>query len=373
MATHSYGIIPPPENDLSILSLSALYRNGTQVQYIVEHVWAAIEAYHDHADSAVWIHRESKESIMRTALDLHTKFTELEKLPPLFGVPFTVKDNIDVAGLPTTTGCRPLTRYPTKSSPIFTKLIEQGALFVGKTNLEQLATGMTGCRSPYGTIHSVYHKDYITGGSSGGSCVTVGARLVTFSIGSDTAGSGRVPAAFNGVIGWKPSLGTVSAVGITPACQSLDCVAIITRHVQDARTVWNMIKGYDEDDIYARALPSLAPLDFSPGSPFFFGVPPSSALQVCAPPYRRMFEETIKHVQNAGGKLREIDWTPFEMGGKLLYEGTFVSERLAGLPDTWLEIHAQDLHPVTRKIFEGAANRKSSSIETFRDLHMQKQ
>ena len=236
---------------LSIQSLRKAYREGLSPVTVIEMVFDKIREYNK-VDKAVWIHLETKASVLERARQLSTDRSDRSKLPPLFGVPFSVKDSFDIAGLPTTTACPPLVRVPLKSAPAYDLLLEQGAIFIGKTNLDQLATGLTGCRSPFGVPRSVLHHDYISGGSSSGSCVSVGAGLVTFSLGTDTAGSGRIPAGFNAVVGYKPTRGLISARGVTPACLSLDCVAIIAGNVSDARTVWELCAAYDEEDPYAR-------------------------------------------------------------------------------------------------------------------------
>ncbi len=368
-ASNQFPFVEPRCGSLGIKSLQDAYSKALSPVEVVEAVFEQIEAYNK-VQSCVWIHLQSKDSVLEAARHLQFRFPDRGRLPPLFGVPFSIKDNIDIAGLVTTTACPPLARTPRDSALVYRKLIEHGGLFVGKTNLEQLATGMTGCRSPYGTLSSVYHPDYIVGGSSSGSCVSVAASLVSFSIGSDTAGSGRLPAAFNGVVGWKPTKGTVSASGVTPACQSQDCIAVLARDVEDARTVWLAIRGYDANDIYAKPGPHV----YRPcleRNHFTFAIPSSEALALCSPPYRRMFEDTVKTLQAIGGTLKPIDWMPFEKAGRLLYEGTFVAERLAGLSDGWLEASKDDLHPVIRLIFEGAAARKTTATQVFRDLHAQ--
>ena len=203
--------IPPAfDGNMGIRSLQTAFRSGLSPLAVVETVFARIEKYQE-IDSAVWIHIETKEAVLLRARTVCSQWPDRSKLPPLFGVPFSIKDSIDIAGLPTTTACLPLERVPSSSAPLYTLLLQQGAIFIGKTNLEQLATGLTGCRSPYGIPRSVYNHDYICGGSSSGSCVSVGANLVSFSIGTDTAGSGRVPAGFNGIVGYKPTRGLLSA------------------------------------------------------------------------------------------------------------------------------------------------------------------
>jgi allophanate hydrolase len=237
--------------------------------------------------------------------------------------------------------------------------------------LDQLATGLTGCRSPYGRPHSVFHKDYISGGSSSGNCVSVGASLCSFSIATDTAGSGRVPSGFNGVVGYKPTRGLLSTIGLTPACLSLDCIAIIAKTVADARTVWRLCESYDARDRYAKW-----PLGFErhvnatgpQTKTFKFGIPTPEALSVCSPAYRVMFNATVQKLRSIGGELKPINWEPFEKAGRLLYDGTFVSERLASLPDDWLEKNKGHLHPVIRELFEAVVARNSTAIQAYRDM-----
>jgi len=370
------GSVTPPQTpttwdgDLRIPNLLSAYSKGLSPVAVLSALYNTIEAY-EFENPGVWIHLEPKEKVLKAAEALASRFTNKGKLPPLFGVPFSVKDSIDIAGLPTTTACPPLSFIAPSSSPLYDKLIEQGAIFIGKTNLDQLATGLTGCRSPYGMPHSVFHKDYISGGSSSGSCVSVGASLCSFSIATDTAGSGRVPSGFNGVVGYKPTRGLLSTVGLTPACLSLDCIAVISKTVSDARKVWQVCEEFDPRDRYAKSS-----IGFErhvnatgPGSKTFkFGVPPPEALSVCSPIHRSMFYKTVQKLQEMGGVLKPIDWSPFEKAGKLLYDGTFVSERLASLPDNWLEVNKGNLHPVLLELFEAVEARKSTAVQAYRDI-----
>ncbi|KAI9765127.1 MAG: hypothetical protein M1840_007834 [Geoglossum simile] len=362
----------PPlwDGNLDIPALASAYRSGLSPVTVVDSILKAIEAYKE-VDPAVWIYQIPKETVLATAKELMVKFPDKRKLPPLYGVPFSVKDSIDISGIPTTTACPPLAYIPTKSAAVYERVIEQGALLFGKTNLDQLATGLTGCRSPYGIPRSVYNKDYISGGSSSGNAVSVGASLVSFSLATDTAGSGRVPAAFNGVVGYKPTRGTVSFQGVTPACLSLDCCSFVARNVEDARKVWEVCEGYDANDRYAKSTPqTLRHVDsIGPQAKGFnFGIPPPEALAVCAPVYRTMFNNAVQTLQSIGGNLVHVDWAPFENAGKLLYDGTFVSERLASLPDGWLESNRDHLHPVIRELFEEVVNRNSTAVQAYRDL-----
>ena len=362
---------PPAFNaDLSISGLQKSYREGLSPVSVLETVLDKVEKY-SKIDPAVWIYQEPKSLVLEKARQLQVKWPNINCLPPLFGVPFSVKDSIDIAGLPTTTACPPLAHVPSKSAPSYDIALSQGAIFVGKTNLDQLATGLTGCRSPYGITRSVFNHDYISGGSSSGSCVSVGAGLVSFSLATDTAGSGRVPSAFNGVVGYKPTRGLISAQGVTPACLSLDCIAIIANNVTDARTIWDLSVGFDEGDRYAKTCTPIARHVNSTGpqaASFSFGIPPPEALGVCNPVYRRKFNEVVQAIQKLGGRLQPIDWTPFEKAGKLLYESSFVCERLASLPDNWLDQNRPNLHPVIESIFSAVVARNSSAVDAYRDL-----
>lgn len=374
------------DGKLDIPTLQASYRAGVSPLDVIETIYSKIKAY-EKVNPGSWIHLLPKEKVLAAARGLIHQFPDRSKRPPLFGVPFSLKDSIDVAGFPTTTACPPLSHTPSSDAPVYTSLISQGGLFVGKANMDQLATGLTGQRSPYGACASAVNGDYICGGSSSGSAVQVGARLVSFSLGTDTAGSGRVPAAFNGVVGWKPTRGTVPLVGITPACQSLDCIAVLASTVSDARAVWRTLETFSPLDPYAkppdfrksaRPVHSLGP----PATQFRFGVPPAAALATCSPPYRRLFERVIAQLQEMGGKLQPIDWEPFEKAGKLLYEGSFVHERLAAIPDLpssggleareWLEKHKGDVHPVISELFTSVLNRGTTATEVFRDLQAQR-
>ncbi|KAH7139224.1 amidase signature domain-containing protein [Dendryphion nanum] len=361
---------PDFDGDFTIPSLQQAYRNGLSPVTLIEALYNKIEAYKK-IDSAVWIHLQSRDDALAAAKVLTAKFSDRNDLPPLFGIPFSVKDSIDIAGLPTTTACPPITHVPSTSAVVYDKVISEGALFIGKTNLDQLATGLTGCRSPYGIPHSVYHKDYISGGSSSGNAVSVGANLVSFSLATDTAGSGRVPPGFNGVVGYKPTRGTISFRGVTPACLSLDCIALTTKTVSDARTLWQILEAHDPLDPYAkpaiafeRHINSIGPQSQS----FKFGIPPPEALSLCSLPYRRQFNEAVARLQKLGGVLTPIDWSPFQKAGQLLYDGTFVSERLASLPDNFMDQNRSALHPVIVTLMDAVISRQSSAVDAYRDL-----
>jgi allophanate hydrolase len=361
---------PAFDGDLTITSLQRAYKNGLSPVTVIETVYDKIEAYKK-VDPAVWIQLEPRAKALDAATKLSARFSERDALPPLFGIPFSVKDSIDVAGIPTTTACPPLAHVPSTSAYVVDKVLAEGALYIGKANLDQLATGLVGCRSPFGTTHSVFNKDYISGGSSSGSAVSVGANLVSFSLATDTAGSGRVPAGFNGIVGYKPTRGTISFRGVTPACLSLDCIALSTKTVSDARALWRILESFDPLDPYAkpelgfeRHINSIGPQAHI----FKFGIPPPGALAICSHPARRKFNETVAKLQKLGGVLTPIDWSPFHKAGQLLYDGTFVSERLASLPDDFLEKNRSALHPVIAKLMDAVVARKSSAVDAYRDM-----
>lgn len=357
------------DSSLNIASLIEDYQAGIRPEQVVHSIYERIEAYKK-VQPSVWIHIQPLADVLHAVEELQSRWPVESSRPSLWGIPFSVKDSIDVAGIQTTVGCPALAFTPTTSAPVYQKCIDAGGIFIGKTNLEQLATGATGCRSPYGTLHSTFSEDYIVGGSSSGAAVSVSAGLVSFALGSDTAGSTRIPALFNGLVGFKPTKGTVSARGVYPACLHQDCVSFLALTIEDAESAWKACRGYDKEDLFAkRALPETTRR--AQTSTFRFCVPPDSILDACTPVYRQQFNQVTRKLEEAGGKLVTLDWTPFAGANDLLYNSTFLLERLTILPEGWFDENKQLLHPVTRKIFEGAASSKSTAVDVFRDLHKQ--
>jgi allophanate hydrolase len=249
---------------------------------------------------------------------------------PLYGIPFVIKDNIDLAGIPTTAGCPDYEYLPEKSAHVVELLIQAGAIPLGKTNLDQFATGLVGTRSPYGACPNSFDPDYISGGSSSGSAVAVASGCCSFSLGTDTAGSGRVPAAFNNLIGLKPSKGVLSCSGVVPACKSLDCVSIFALDSSDAQAVFDVAADFDTSDCYARALDSVAAVP----AKWTFGVPPKDQLNFFGnAAYEAAFYESVALLEKAGGTQVEIDFQPFLDAANLLYSGPWVNERYAAVGD----------------------------------------
>ncbi|KAM7205201.1 putative hydrolase [Naviculisporaceae sp. PSN 640] len=354
--------------------LISRYKKGmTTPVDVVNFVFDKIEKYTD-IDPAVWIQRETRESAIAAAEKLMECYAG-KPFPPLYGVPFSVKDTIDVAGVPTTAACPQYTYTPTATAPAVQHVLDAGGIFIGKANLDQLATGLSGCRSPYGTTHSVFSARHISGGSSSGSCVSVGAKLVSFGLATDTAGSGRVPAAFNGIVGFKPTKGTVSAKGLVPACRSLDTITVVAPSVTDTRKVWQIIAQHDPDDPFSKLPHTLVTWKVDFRGPrlggFTFAIPPSSSLSVCTPAYRNFFDRAVQALRASGGRLLPIDYTTFEVAGDLLYEGALLHERMTCIGLEFLQTELENLHPVIKALFGRALSNPPSAYDVFRDQALQ--
>ena len=279
---------------------------------------------------------------------------------PLAGMPFAVKDNIDVAGVPTTAACPPLDTPAADSAVAVRRLRDHGAVPIGKTNLDQFATGLVGTRSPYGACHSVFSPAHVSGGSSSGSAVAVALGVVPFALGTDTAGSGRVPAAFNGLVGVKPSRGLVSTRGVLPACPSLDCVTTLTRTVADARPVLEALIGYDEADPWSRAMPVVPP----PGVARQMRViaVPDGPLDL-DPAHEAAWQAALVRAAEVAHVVW-VDVEPFLAAARLLYDAAFVAERLAAFGHL---LDGPGVDPTVRSIVQGA--RRHSGADAFAGLH----
>ena len=288
---------------------------------------------------------------------------------PLAGLLFAVKDNIDVAGLPTTAACPGFSRVVEADATAVARLRAAGAVVLGKTNLDQFATGLVGTRSPYGAVRSAEHPDRISGGSSSGSAVAVALSVADFSLGTDTAGSGRVPAALQGIVGLKASVGLVPTTGVLPACRTLDCVTVFAREFGIASTVLQVIQGPDGSDSLAVALPASAPLAAPENA--VIAVPRREDLTALAPLWRTAFDNHLERLRAAGHTLIEIDITPFLTAAALLYNGAFVAERYAAV-GVFLEGNPEGLDPVVAKIVRASgtlpAHQYASDLVRLADL-----
>ncbi|WP_193211776.1 allophanate hydrolase [Luteolibacter marinus] len=336
---------------MKIDELKARFAEGFRPSELVEEIWAKIVEWND---PALFIHLPAKDILLEMARAVERRPKDL----PLWGIPFVVKDNIDVGGWPTTAACPEFSYLPERDAEVVRLLREAGAIPIGKGNLDQFATGLVGTRSPYGVPRNAIDAEFLPGGSSAGSASAVAAGLCCFSLGTDTAGSGRVPAAFQGLIGWKPTKGLLSTSGVVPACRSLDCVSVFANTAADASLVASVAGVFDETDPYARELASVG----SFGGTFRFGVP--EGLDFAGDPDTpALFDGAVERMKEIGGVPVEIDLTPFVDVAKLLYEGPWVAERWAAVGG-FVEEHPGDVFPVTRKILE--ASKGWDAAATFR-------
>ncbi len=283
---------------------------------------------------------------------------------PLFGIPFAIKDNIDLAGIPTTAACPAFAYTPTRSATLVERLVALGAIPLGKTNLDQFATGLNGTRSPYGACRNAVLPDYPAGGSSAGSALAVALGVASFALGTDTAGSGRVPAALNNLVGTKPSRGLLSAAGVVPACRTLDCVTYFTASAREASRLLALTSQPDPRDPYSRANPSWNHGSaFGTPRPFRFGVPRAQDLAFfgCAEG-AALFANSVAQLQAIGGEAVVIDFSPFLQAARLLYEGPWVAERYT-VVGPLLEREPEAVLPVIRAVLAKAPG--ATAVEAF--------
>ncbi len=343
--------MPNAPSSLDIASLRAAYDRGTaSPSGVIEHVLARIAA---RGEDGVWIDRPDPEALRRAARRLEAEGPDGR---PLWGIPFAIKDNIDLAGHRTTAACPEFAYVAGRSATAVARLVAAGAIAVGKTNLDQFATGLNGTRSPYGIPRSALNPDYISGGSSSGSAVAVAAGLSSFALGTDTAGSGRVPAAFNDLIGLKPTRGLISTSGVVPACRSLDCVSIFALSAGDALAVLDVAGGFDAADPFSRRPPRPAPAPLpSRLAGCRLGVPRAGQLRFFGNEAgAARFAATLAAAESLGAQPVEVDLAPFLEAARLLYDGPWIAERYVAIRD-FLDRQPEALHPVTRQIITGGA------------------
>jgi allophanate hydrolase len=341
---------------LTLADYRAAYESGelTPVEAI-EETYRRIAAYND---PAIFIMLRNKDDVIAEAakLDVGSR-----RQMPLFGIPVAVKDNIDVASLPTTCACPAFAYAPERDSTSVAHLRAAGALVIGKTNLDQFATGLVGVRSPYGVPRNTFRADLVPGGSSSGSAVAVAAGLVPIALGTDTAGSGRVPAALNNIVGLKPTLGAISTRGLVPACKSLDCISVFALTVEDAWCVLEALAAYDEDDIYSRAMA----FETHRGQLSYvrIAVPDAKSRHFGGDAVAEAtFDAAVANLTQLGATVQPLDMTPFFKTAALLYEGPWVAERYQAL-SSFIETSPDAFHPVTRAITEKA--RAFSAADLF--------
>ncbi|MEM6387777.1 MAG: allophanate hydrolase [Pseudomonadota bacterium] len=347
---------------LTLEAVRDAYDTGATPTDIVREVYKRIAAV---GDPAIFIHLRPIEDVIAEAQTLPAR----SAAHPLWGVPFVAKDNIDVTGILTTAACPAYAYMPDRDAFVVARLRAAGALFIGKTNLDQFATGLVGVRSPYGVPRNAIDPAIVPGGSSSGSAVAVGHGLVTFSLGTDTAGSGRVPAALNNIVGLKPSLGALSSTGVVPACRTLDTISIFAANVGDAFAVFQVACVEDIDDAYSKDIKSgqmaAAPATFKVGVPnaksrIFFG----DRVQAAS------FANSLDKLKSQGAEIVELDFSPFYDVAEMLYDGAWVAERYAVVEELMRDT-PDALHPVTAKII-GAA-KGLSATDAFRGIYRLKE
>jgi allophanate hydrolase len=349
----------PVTGSLTRATLHGLYESAAlHPETVIDAIYSRISA---RGDDHVWISLIPRQEAMARAARLSATRTSSEALPPLWGLPFAIKDNIDLAGVPTTAACPAYAYLPDRSATVVERLIWAGAIPIGKTNLDQFATGLVGVRSPYGVPSNPFNPAYIPGGSSSGSAVAVATGLVSFALGTDTAGSGRIPAAFCNVVGLKPTRGLIPTVGVVPACRSLDCVSILALTVEDAAAVCSVATGPDPQDAYSRPMePRLTTQRTTAGCRF--GIPTQLDF-LGDPEAAHLFDQTVARLEAMGGKAVVIDFAPFSEAGRLLYDGPWVAERLAAL-EPFVSTSSDAMHPITHQIIAGGA--AYSAVDMFR-------
>ena len=338
------------------------YRDGTAApEDIVARSFARIRA---HNDPAIFIALRDEAEVIAEARVL---VQNGDRTLPLFGIPVAVKDNIDVMGLPTTAACPAYSYRPNRDATCVARLRDAGALIIGKTNLDQFAAGLVGVRTPYGICRNLFDEKLIPGGSSAGSAIAVAAGLTPLALGTDTAGSGRVPAGFNNIVGLKPSRGLISAAGVVPACRTLDCVSIFALTVDDAMATLNVVAGPDDADAFSRARPMHAvgampngvrlgvPM---PGHRLFFGDRASEAA----------YQAALEKFAELGANIVEFDIEPFYAAARLLYEGPWVAERYLTVR-ALIASSPESLHPITRQVLlAGAHGTAADAFAAFYQL-----
>jgi allophanate hydrolase len=350
---------------LDFTTLQSRYTTGAlQPEDVIRTVYRRIAA---RGEDHVWIHLVSEEEAIAAARRVAST---MPKSAPLFGLPCAIKDNIDVPGLPSTSAFPPSRRVATHTGVAVQRLLDAGAIVIGKTNMDQLAIGLVGVRSPYGVARNAFDPAFIPGGSSAGSGVAVGAGLVSFALGNDAAGSGRVPAAFNNVVGVKPTPGLVSNTAVVGGgtAKTLETISVFALTVDDGMAVLRLIAGYDPEDLFSKTEARYCDLSVGPApEEFRFAVPrPRNLIFFGDKDAERLFEAAIARLEKLGGHAVEIDYAVFMEAQRFLYEAPFLAERNVSV-ESMVAGHAHALHPATRTILESAA--EWSAKDTFRAIH----
>lgn len=342
----------------TIPALREAYAAGTTPVDIIDEIFARLAAVND---PGIFIHLRDRDDLREEAAALG-RFAPDQ---PLWGIPFAAKDNIDVAGIETTAGCPAYAYTPDTDALVIAKLRAAGALMIGKTNLDQFATGLVGVRTPYGAPRNAVDPKIVPGGSSGGSGVIVGHGIVSFALGTDTAGSGRVPAALNNIVGLKPTLGALSASGVVPACRTLDTVSIFALTVDDAYAAFTVARGFDPAEAYSKPIPH-APMT-APAMPLRIGVPDAGSIAFLGDEVQRdAFARDTALLAQRGAQIVPIDFEPLYAIANMLYDGAWVAERHTVIEDLLARDPAA-IHPVTRQIIAHAES--MSATDAFKGIY----
>ncbi len=345
---------------LTIAWLKENYLNGniTPIE-VLEQILEKVDRYETYN---IWISKPELK-ILKRYVDNLEKMDYNKK--PLWGIPFAVKDNIDLEGFETTAACPDYAYEPKESATVVKRLIEAGGIPLGKTNLDQFATGLVGTRSPYGETHNAINPELISGGSSAGSAVSVALGEAVFALGTDTAGSGRVPASLNNLVGWKPTVGAWPNKGVVPACASLDCVTVFANEWIDADIVDRVVRGLDRDDKWSKkverrenALPEK--IIVPAGEIDFFG--PFEIL------YKDAWEKSLAKLEATGIKIEKVDTSFYQKAALLLYGGPCVAERWSDLGE-FVSENPESIFPVTRTILESGNRPDYTADYLYKTLH----
>ena len=356
----SHQVTPIHDLPFDMSTLHTAYRNGLDAQTVIAECLRRIEAA---GDPGIFLHLADRETVLADVAALGA-FAPDEK--PLWGLPFAIKDNIDAANMPTTAACPQFAYQAEADAFVVAALRKAGAILIGKTNLDQFATGLVGVRSPYPVPVNPIDPLIPPGGSSCGSAVAVARGLVTFALGTDTAGSGRVPAALNNIVGLKPTLGALSNTGVVPACRTLDTVSVLALTVDDAWHVFRAAALFDPEDAYARPI-TLPPAPAMPPPHLRIGVPDAVSRRFFGDRYQEAdFDATLERLTKLGATIVAMDFSPFFDVAAMLYEGAWVAERLAAV-ETFRKDHPDALHPVTETIIGGATD--LSAADAFRGFY----
>jgi allophanate hydrolase len=348
----------PPGFTMTLKGLAAAYADGLSPQDVIATVLDRLAAVDD---PAIFLHLAEADALMAEARALGRH----DPARPLWGVPFAVKDNIDVAGMPTTAACPAFAYTAERDAFVVARLRAAGAIPIGKTNLDQFATGLVGVRSPYGVPRNALDPEIVPGGSSSGSAVAVAQGIVPFALGTDTAGSGRVPAALNGIVGLKPTLGALSATGLVPACRTLDTISVFAHSVGEAYDVLRAAAAFDAEDAFSRPL-AVPPMPAPLPAPRIVA-PDAGSLVVCGDTVQAAdFEATLSRLAASGARVERVDFAPFFDVANMLYEGAWVAERYAAI-ETMMSTAPDAIHPVTRAIIAKAE--ALSAVDAFRGLY----